>query len=392
MAQPQDISEEECRTSTEQEARRGPRTFGNVRGMYDTVHDAPTAGSVPWDAIVPRAARLLGAEGRPAAAFKDIPSVARAPTKEGGLPELPADATSRGRSEILRFVLLALVSSIAFQLLELRAMEKGSTLLFFASLAGLMWSPTACALSMQLLQGRRGRALFRILRRGDGRPFPWLISVLFAPLIGGLAYLAAWGGGLAEFAPPSMARWGLEAAPPTLRFLAHAAVSLAVGVPFTLFLALGEELAWRGYLMNRLMPYGTRAAVFGSTGIWILWHVPALALGLFPLVPHRALGAFGFCVMMMALGVLLARLRLASKSIWPPTLLHAIWNVCLGEVLEKASKHPTAWTTEYGVLVASLAALGAWWLSRRRDDGSAVLPSSDRRKTARMMPQVTSSP
>jgi membrane protease YdiL (CAAX protease family) len=88
-------------------------------------------------------------------------------------------------------------------------------------------------------------------------------------------------------------------------------------------LAFAEEWGWRGYLLNRLRDrLGVWPALIVIGVICGVWHlpffVPAGVDGLWPLLPFTV-----FCVFF---GVLLGWLRLASGTIWPAVVGHAVNN------------------------------------------------------------------
>ncbi|GIF42416.1 CPBP family intramembrane glutamic endopeptidase [Actinoplanes xinjiangensis] len=88
-------------------------------------------------------------------------------------------------------------------------------------------------------------------------------------------------------------------------------------------LAFCEEWGWRGYLLNRWRDrLGTWPALILIGTLCGVWHlpffVPAGVDGLWPLLPFTV-----FCVFF---GVLLGWLRLASGSIWPAVVGHAVNN------------------------------------------------------------------
>jgi membrane protease YdiL (CAAX protease family) len=96
-------------------------------------------------------------------------------------------------------------------------------------------------------------------------------------------------------------------------------------VQFVLILPLAfcEEWGWRGFLLNRWRDrLGTWPALIligVLAGVWHLpFFVPAGVDGVWPLVPFTV-----FCVFF---GVLLGWLRLASGSIWPAVVGHAVNN------------------------------------------------------------------
>ncbi len=140
---------------------------------------------------------------------------------------------------------------------------------------------------------------------------------------------------------PGAAGWGragleLGWALPLMLLLAHLGglirlqsppdATTALGLAATLFVApaLGEELLFRGLLVPRDRP--TIAAMALSVLLFVLWHpLQALTLG-----PPWA-GAFlepWFLATVAVLGAALARIYVATRSLWPCVVAH--WLVVLG--------------------------------------------------------------
>ena len=113
-------------------------------------------------------------------------------------------------------------------------------------------------------------------------------------------------------------------------------------------------LAWLGppLVMTFALFVGNLLGVYPlTTGVlWGLWHAPVLVLGYnYPTVP--AVVAF---IMMMCfctlVGVLLAWLRLASRSVWPAAIAHGFLNASAGlSVVFSAAGHPVD-NTSVGLL------------------------------------------
>ncbi len=105
--------------------------------------------------------------------------------------------------------------------------------------------------------------------------------------------------------------------------------------------ALGEEIGWRGWLLPKLMPLGTRWAVLISGVIWGLWHAPLILLGYnYPTAPGW-LGLVCMTAMCIPVGAVLAWMRLRSGSVWPAALGHGAFNAAAGlSVLFGSAGHP----------------------------------------------------
>lgn len=103
-------------------------------------------------------------------------------------------------------------------------------------------------------------------------------------------------------------------------------------VPFiNMFVALGEEVGWRGamypYLKNQL---GTTKGRIVGGFIWGAWHWPAMILAGYEYgmdyIGAPVLGLIVFCISTIALGILHDYVYDKAKTIWMPALLHGATN------------------------------------------------------------------
>ena len=140
---------------------------------------------------------------------------------------------------------------------------------------------------------------------------------------------------------PSAAGWGRAAlelgwAVPLMLLVAHLGglvrlqsppdASTALGLAATLLVvpALGEELMFRGLLIPRDSPAVKAMAL--SVLLFVLWH-PLQARTIGPLWAGAFLDPW-FLAAAAILGVALARIYAATRSLWPCVLAH--WLVVLG--------------------------------------------------------------
>jgi membrane protease YdiL (CAAX protease family) len=92
------------------------------------------------------------------------------------------------------------------------------------------------------------------------------------------------------------------------------------------FPSLGEELGWRGFLLNYLLPHGNRKAVVISGVIWALWHTPMIVLLGFGYGSHWAWGGLLHFVMVTSLGIWFGKIWVKTKSTLLIAFLHGVFN------------------------------------------------------------------
>lgn len=100
---------------------------------------------------------------------------------------------------------------------------------------------------------------------------------------------------------------------------------------FNMFLALGEEVGWRGvlypYLKEKLGV--TKGRIVGGT-IWGAWHWPAMILAGYEYgkeyLGAPILGPIVFCVCTVMMGILFDYVYEKTQTIWLPSLMHGATN------------------------------------------------------------------
>jgi len=106
-------------------------------------------------------------------------------------------------------------------------------------------------------------------------------------------------------------------------------VFTAADVVLGLVPAFGEELGWRGYLLPKLLPMGTRKALLSHGTIWGAWHWPilfAVALKGHLGVAELVSGMVVMVVVSAFLGVTAGWLRLRFGSLYLATFWHAYYD------------------------------------------------------------------
>ncbi len=244
----------------------------------------------------------------------------------------------------LYLVLVFAVSAVFYALIMRNGGLAGAGQLYVLP---LMWTPAAAALVTTFVFQRNVRGL----GWGLGKPVYYLIAYLLPLFYAGLVYGLVWLLGLGKVDASAL---GANLGPSLLK-------ALTVGVLGASLLALGEEIGWRGLLvpqLARLHPFGRTALISGI--IWGLWHVPLIIGGGYSSGAPAWYAVACFMVLIVGVSFPFAWLRLASGSIWPAVLMHAVHNVVIQSVLDVVTVdtgHTKFFTTEFGLGLAIAGAL-----------------------------------
>ena len=271
------------------------------------------------------------------------------------------------RAELTTFLVLTFALSAVFYWLIIRAGSLGANGGLYV--LALMWSPGVSALITCLVFQRNLRGIG--WRPGELR---WLVLAYVLPLgYAGVAYGLVWLTGLGEV--------------DLARFRTPVVTFIVLGSLQGLISATGEELGWRGFLVPKLartMSFGRTALVSGA--IWAGWHMPLIIFADYNAGTPAWYSALWFAVMVIALSVPFAWLRLRSGSVWPAAILHATHNLFIQAFFDRVTVDtgPTRWlTTEFGAALALAVVLTAWifWRARGAVDPAAE-PQSDRARAS----------
>lgn len=222
-----------------------------------------------------------------------------------------------------------------------------------AYVLALMWCPGVSALATRLAFQRNVRG--EGWRWGATRwnALAYLLPLGYATAAYGLVWLTGWG--------------GVDPA----RFRSGVAAFVVLGLLQSLLSATGEELGWRGFLvpaLARRLSFGRTALVSGV--IWAAWHVPLIAFADYNAGTPTWYAVLCFAVMVVALSVPFAWLRLRSGSVWPAAILHASHNLFVQGFFDVVTVDtgPTRWLTgEFGAALAITIGVTAWLFWRARD-------------------------
>jgi membrane protease YdiL (CAAX protease family) len=169
------------------------------------------------------------------------------------------------------------------------------------------------------------------------------VAVIFPIVIGFAVYGVAWTTGLATFTPqPAGLADHLAGTSPVAVFGVMLAVAATLGTIMGILTAAGEEIGWRGYMLTRLIDAELPHPILLSGLIWGLWHVPIVVGAGYAAGPCPDASALLLVVLATAFGVVFARLRLQTGSIWPPIVLHGAWNSIIQSAFDRPGPEATA--------------------------------------------------
>lgn len=262
---------------------------------------------------------------------------------------------------MLIFVPLVLASAWLVHLPALMSRIGPDDPLYGLSAQLYMFTPLLAALLVGFVRWRRPGRVFRELGVIPLRPARCiighcLIAVLIFIGVGFLATLVAGALGVVqldlvhfsglraaiEARDPNAGRYLSQSGFPVVAFLFALGSVAGIVLPLSLPVMIGEEIGWRGFLFPRLLTAGVWPAMLISGLIHGLWHGPQLFIQL----RSGAMGAADvvtFLIGTTVFGVVLGWLRLASRSVWPAVLAHAVNNTLaqVGFLTLSAADSPT---------------------------------------------------
>ncbi|MCB0115607.1 MAG: CPBP family intramembrane metalloprotease [Caldilineaceae bacterium] len=219
----------------------------------------------------------------------------------------------------------------------------------------LMWSPGIAALVTTFILQRNFHGL------GWGRPkFSYLgIGYLLPIVYAGVVYALVWITGLG----------GVDTTQVSDNFGLFLANTLTLGIVLSALSAVGEEIGWRGLLipqLARVQSFQRTALISGV--IWGLWHVPLIIGGGYSSGAPTWYAVACFMVLVIGMSFAFAWLRLASGSIWPSVIMHAVHNAFIQSVLDKITVdtgNTEYFTTEFGLGLAIVGVIIGWFFWQR---------------------------
>jgi uncharacterized protein len=183
-----------------------------------------------------------------------------------------------------------------------------------------MWAPALGRWVAQRTVDRDFTATLPLRRWGATGVHVGLWPVVLPLVVYGAAYTIASSVGLAQWSPGG-GRWTTGS-----QIALNVIVNLVILAVFGTFTALGEEIAWRGYLQPRLDAAGVRHSVLLVSIAWTAFHTP-LIIGMgYVQIGHlwRSIGASA--AVDLTLAFIWAYASYRARSLWPAVFFHSFHN------------------------------------------------------------------
>jgi membrane protease YdiL (CAAX protease family) len=126
----------------------------------------------------------------------------------------------------------------------------------------------------------------------------------------------------------ALAEQQLSMFPPMTFLLIQVVRAIFGGCTINAFLALGEELGWRGFLLKNLngKKFSTVSLIIGT--VWGIWHFPLILIG-YNYPQHHVIGVLMMTVFCILLTPPMIYIVLKSKSVITAALFHGTVNAVI---------------------------------------------------------------
>ena len=220
----------------------------------------------------------------------------------------------------------------------------------------------------------RGRKLSTLGWGWGAAKYQWM-SYLIPLVVASAVYAIIWGLDLgsfynSEFVLEKKAEYNLMDWSDARLILFHLALTATYSFLLVLPSCLGEEIAWRGFLVPELAKFMSFSSVAISSGLlWAVWHWPLMFAGIYaaeaiPLIYQITF----FTIGIMSYSVVMTYLRYKTNSLWSGVIFHGSLNVFVQKVFEPltVTTPSSAWYMgEFGIVPAAVALLVAIYFWRK---------------------------
>lgn len=224
--------------------------------------------------------------------------------------------------------------------------------------AVLIFSPAVISLLVNLLYEKNVRGFGWRWQRTKWQLVSYVVPVVYIAVAYGLV-LAAGYAGLDQQRISELGWLGILMIP-------------TLGLTGVLPQVLGEEVGWRGFLLNNLykkMDFGKASLITGV--VWALFHYPLLVMGSYNNGATPAWFALlFFTIAILGANTIINWLYIRSGSLWTAVIFHTVHNSLLNDLdpLIADSAVTPYLLTEFGAVLAIAILIVALYFWRRRDE------------------------
>ena len=135
---------------------------------------------------------------------------------------------------------------------------------------------------------------------------------------------------------------------------------ILIGPIINIIFTLGEEIGWRGYLLQKLCKqFNVQKSIIISGVIWGIWHAPIIAMGYNYGTGYLGapwLGIFDMIVFCIFVGSYLSYITIKTKSVIPAGIAHSAINsfAAIGMIICKSNANPFIGPLPTGIIGGSI--------------------------------------